>query len=81
VLSHRSRIGKLTYNLSGNVAYQTSNVGFLDEVPPAQEYQKITGNPVNTALYYKADGIFHSQAELDKYPHHANTQVGDIRVA
>lgn len=80
ILSHRSRIGKLTYNVSGNVSYQTSDVGFLDEVPPAQEYQKLTGNPVNTDLYYKADGIFHSQAELDKYPHHANTQVGDIRV-
>lgn len=80
VLSHRNALGKFVYSISGNVAFQTSKVRFLDEVPPAEEYQKITGMPVNTDLYYKADGIFHSQSELDKYPHNANSQVGDIRV-
>ncbi len=49
-------------------------------MPPAEDYQKLTGMPVFTDLYYKADGIFHNQAELDKYPHNANTQIGDIRV-
>jgi TonB-linked SusC/RagA family outer membrane protein len=80
VLNHRSSIGRLTYNLSGNIAYQTSKVVNLDEVPPAQAYQKVTGKPVLTDLYYKADGIFHTQEELDKYPHNVNTQVGDIKV-
>jgi hypothetical protein len=49
-------------------------------VPPARDYQKVQGKPALSGLYYKADGIFHSQAELDKYPHDANTQIGDIRV-
>ncbi len=49
-------------------------------MPPAYDYQKDTGKPVFTDLYYKADGIFHTQAELDKYPHDPNTQVGDIKV-
>jgi TonB-linked SusC/RagA family outer membrane protein len=80
ILSHKSKAGSVTYNLSANVAYQTSKVIFLDEVPPAMDYQKITGKPVFTELYYKADGIFHNQAELDKYPHSTNTQIGDIRV-
>jgi len=80
VLTNKGRIGKATYNLSGNVSYNISKAVFLDEVPPSEPYQKLTGMPVFTGLYYKADGIFHNQAELDKYPHDHNTQIGDIRV-
>jgi TonB-linked SusC/RagA family outer membrane protein len=81
VLSNRGNIGKqLTYNLSGNVAYNINKAVFLDEVPPSQEYQKLTGMPVFTGLYYKADGIFHNQEELNKYTHNANQQIGDIRI-
>ncbi|HEV8283124.1 MAG TPA: TonB-dependent receptor [Chitinophagaceae bacterium] len=81
IVSHSGSINKkLTYYLSGNIAYQRSKTVFLDEVPPAETYQKLTGQPVFSDLYYKADGIFNSKEELDKYPHHANTQVGDIKV-
>jgi len=80
IISHRNRTGLLTYSISGNVAYQKSKTVFLDEVPPAEAYQKYTGNPVGSDLYYKADGIFNTQEELDKSPHHANSQVGDIKV-
>lgn len=80
ILSNRGNVGQISYSLSGNVSYNISKAVFLDEVPPAEDYQKLTGKPVFTGLYYKADGIFHSQEELDKYPHDANTQIGDIRV-
>ena len=81
VLTNRGKIAdRVTYNLSGNVAYNMSKAIFLDEVPPAEEYQKLTGKPVFTGLYYKADGIFHSQEELNKYPHDPNTQVGDLKI-
>ena len=80
ILNHRSTLGSLIYNLSANVGIQKSKVGFLDEVPPAEEYQKITGQPVNTDLYYKADGIFNTQDELDKNPHNANSKLGDIKI-
>ncbi|MBK5269542.1 MAG: TonB-dependent receptor [Bacteroidia bacterium] len=81
ILSTRGTIvDNLTYKLSGNVAYNISKTVFLDEVPPSEDYQKYTGMPVFTGLYYKADGIFHSQAELDAYPHSANSQIGDIRI-
>jgi TonB-linked SusC/RagA family outer membrane protein len=81
ILSTRGNIVKgFTYKVSGNLAYNNSEVIFLDEVPPARDYQKVTGKPVNTGLYYKADGIFHNQDELNKYPHDANTQIGDIRI-
>jgi TonB-linked SusC/RagA family outer membrane protein len=81
ILSTRGNIAKdLSYKVSSNLAYNNSEVLFLDEVPPARDYQKVTGKPVNTGLYYKADGIFNTQDELDKYPHDANSQVGDIKI-
>jgi TonB-linked SusC/RagA family outer membrane protein len=81
VLSNRGNIGsQVTYNISGNVAYNISKAVFLDEVPPSRDYQKLTGSPVFTGLYYKADGIFHDAGELAKYPHDANSQIGDLRI-
>ncbi|MBF9252264.1 TonB-dependent receptor [Pontibacter sp. 172403-2] len=80
ILTHANTIDKFTYSLSGNVAYQRSEVVELDEVPPAEPYQRYTGNPVGSDLYYKADGIFNTREELDNYPHHDNTQVGDIKI-
>ena len=81
ILSTRGNIiNDFTYKVSGNLAYNNSEVIFLDETPPARDYQKIQGKPAFTDLYYKADGIFHTKEELDKYPHDANTRVGDIRI-
>lgn len=80
ILTHRNTAGKLTYTISGNMAYQYSKVIFQDEAPPAEPYQSFTGNPVGSGLYYKADGVFHTQEELDKYPHNINTQVGDLKI-
>jgi TonB-linked SusC/RagA family outer membrane protein len=81
ILTTHGNIGsQVTYNLSGNVSNNVSKAVFLDEVPPSRDYQKRTGAPVYTGLYYKADGVFHNQGELDKYPHNANQQIGDLRI-
>jgi TonB-linked SusC/RagA family outer membrane protein len=81
VLTSRGNIGhNINYRLSGNVSYNINKAVFLDEVPPARDYQKLTGQPVFTGLYYKADGVFHNQAELDHSPHDPNTQVGDLKI-
>jgi TonB-linked SusC/RagA family outer membrane protein len=80
-LTSRGNITRdLSYNINGNIAYNTNKVVYLDEVPPARDYQAVTGKPIATNLYYIADGIFNDQAELNAYPHHANSQVGDIKV-
>ena len=42
------------------------------------DYQKQTGLPLNTYLLYNSIGIFRTQADLDKYPHLANAQLGDL---
>lgn len=77
---HRNTIGKLVYNISGNVNLAKSEIIFMDETPQAEPYQTQTGHPIGSALYYKADGIFHTQEELNAYPHGSGAQVGDIKV-
>lgn len=80
-LSHRGGFGAdWSYGLSGNVAFARSEIVFMDEVPQAEPYQSQTGMPVGAGLFYKADGIFRTQEELDSYPHGAGAEVGDIRV-
>ncbi|MBQ4192236.1 MAG: SusC/RagA family TonB-linked outer membrane protein, partial [Bacteroidales bacterium] len=80
VLSHRNRIGELSYNVSGNMSYAKNTIIFMDETPNVEEYQNRTGHPIGAGLYYKADGIFHTQEELDSYPHHSRTHVGDPKI-
>lgn len=81
ILSTRGDIGsEINYRLSGNVSYSTNKAKFLDEVPPAYAYQAQTGMPINTGLYYKSDGIFNTQDELNNYPHDPNSQLGDIKI-
>ncbi|WP_460693310.1 SusC/RagA family TonB-linked outer membrane protein [Mucilaginibacter puniceus] len=79
-LTHRNKVGDLSYSISGNVGYAKSKIVFMDEVPPAYDYQRNTGVPLGSGLYYKSDGIFNTQAELDSYPHGTGAQVGDIKV-
>lgn len=52
----------------------------MDETPNAEPYQNQTGHPVGAGLYYKADGIFNTEEELNSYPHADGTQVGDIKI-
>ncbi|MDO5968494.1 TonB-dependent receptor [Flavivirga aquimarina] len=80
VLTHRNSMGDFNYSLSGNVAYATSEVVFLDETPNAEDYQNQTGRPVGASLYYETDGIFNTQEELDSYPSRGGSGVGDIKI-
>ena len=80
VLSHRNRVGDVAYNVSANMSYAKNTIIFMDETPNVEEYQNRTGHPIGAGLYYKADGIFHTQEELDSYPHHSRTHVGDPKI-
>jgi hypothetical protein len=44
-----------------------------------RKWQRNTGRQWNTGLYYLADGIFHTQEEVDAYPHWAGARPGDIK--
>ena len=80
VLSHRKSIGDFTYSVSGNISYAKNRIIYMDETPNVEEYQNQTGHPVGAGLYYKADGIYNTQEELDNSVHHSNSQVGDPKI-
>ncbi len=80
VLSHRNNFQKLNYNIEASTSFARSKIVYMDETPQAEPYQDRTGLPVGASLYYKADGIFGTQEELNDYPHVNGTQVGDIKI-
>ena len=80
VLTHRKSFADFSYNISGNISYAKNKIIFMDETPNVEEYQNQTGHPVGSSLYYQADGIFNTQEELDSYPHHKSSQVGDPKI-
>lgn len=74
----REKAGELLYSLSLNGCYAENRVLFFDEAEGAPEWQKQTGYPMQSGLYYEAIGIFKTQDDLDNYPHLAEARTGDV---
>lgn len=70
--------GNFNFGVAGNVTYVKSNVVFRDEAPGIPDWQKETGNPLNTYLLYRSIGIFRTQEDLDNYPHVQGAGLGDL---
>ena len=77
-VGYNNRIGGLTYAISFNGSYAKNKILFWDETPGIPEYQKSTGHPMNSQMYYHAIGIFRDQAAVSKYAHWDGAQPGDI---
>ncbi len=69
---------KLRYRIGLNGGYAKNKVLFFDEAEGYLDWQKQTGHPMESGLYYEAIGIFHTQADLDKYPHPDEARTGDV---
>lgn len=79
-LTHNRAINKsLSYSVGGNISYARNKITFFDESPNVPDYQRKTGLPIGSTLLYKADGIYQTQADIDKTPHLSNTAPGDIK--
>ena len=72
------RINKFNYRVGLNGAYAKNKVIFFDEAEGALDWQKQTGHPMKSGLYYESIGIFHDQADLDNYPHLEEARTGDV---
>ncbi len=71
---------KWTYNFSGNVSYNKNEIIFMSEPEGIPSYQRQTGHPLASYLLYEADGIFHTQQEVDNWDAILpGTKPGDIR--
>ena len=77
-INYIDRIGELSYQIGFNGGKQKNKILFWDEPPGAPDYQKSTGRPINSALYYEAIGIFQTADDLAKYPHFSNARTGDV---
>jgi TonB-dependent starch-binding outer membrane protein SusC len=77
-LGYNKRSGAFTYGISGNITYAKSEIINIDEASAVLDHQKQTGRPMNTYLLYNAIGIFHSQDEINKYPHLSVAKPGDL---
>ena len=78
VISYRDRVGELNYDVSVNGSYSRNEIVFWDETPGIPEYQRSTGRPIGSELYYNSLGVFKDQASIDAYPHWAGARPGDI---
>jgi TonB-linked SusC/RagA family outer membrane protein len=78
VISYSNKNHDFGYNFSLNGGYAKNKIKFWDETPGIPEYQKTTGHPMNSVLYYQSIGIFKDQAEVDAYPHWVGARPGDI---
>ena len=74
---HESK-GKVNYSAGFNLLWAKNKVLFFDEAEGAPEWQKQTGYPMESGLYYEAIGIFQTQEDLDNYPHPAVARTGDV---
>jgi TonB-dependent starch-binding outer membrane protein SusC len=77
-LSWSDKVSKVTYRIGLNGGYAKNKVLYFDEATGALDWQKETGHPMQSGLYYEAIGIYHNQADLDKYPHMSEARTGDV---
>jgi TonB-linked SusC/RagA family outer membrane protein len=89
-LSYTDKIDKFNYKLSGNLTTIHNEVTKItgtgtsdDELIAFYNGQIITrsrvGDPIGSFAGYLTDGLFQNQAEINAYPHRADTQPGDVR--
>jgi TonB-linked SusC/RagA family outer membrane protein len=76
--SYSDKIGKLNFTIGVNGGYAKNRIIFWDETPGAPDYQQSTGHPMNTGLYYIAEGVFPDSASVAKLPHWDGARSGDI---
>lgn len=64
-LNYHDRIGDVNYNVGVNGGYNKNRIDLWNEIPGAPAWQKSTGQPIGSQLYYVYDGIFSTQAQVD----------------
>lgn len=86
-LDWKDKAGDLNYNIGISGGYARNKIVFWDESPGAPEWQKSTGHPINTNLYYEFDGVFKNWEEIndpnrpnyDGVTSDASLQPGDMK--
>lgn len=60
------RVGSdFRYNITLSAGYAVNKIKYWDEAPGAPEWQKSTGMPMSTDIYYEFDGVFQNWDEIN----------------
>ena len=83
-LGYNNQVNNLRYNVSVNGGFSKNKVLFFDENPGAPEWQRTTGRPMYTGLFYQYDGVFKDEADIaaNKLDYSAivkNIRPGDMK--
>jgi TonB-linked SusC/RagA family outer membrane protein len=90
LIGWEDKAGDFGYNLALNLSYAKAKILYWDEEPNIPDYQLSTGKVPPTGnsyaaliaregLYYLADGIYHTQAEVDNSVHWEGAVPGDVK--
>ncbi len=64
-LDYNKKIGDVSFNIGGNISYNTSKVVNKNEAPVLYENLRGTGTKIGQLWGYKAIGLFKDQADID----------------
>jgi TonB-linked SusC/RagA family outer membrane protein len=80
-ITYQNNIGDFNYYITGNWSLQASKREFFDEQFKPNEYNKVSGQPVNAIFGYVADGFFQSREEIENSASINNNtiQPGDLK--
>jgi hypothetical protein len=67
-IGYNGRASQLTYQVGINGGYQKNKIVFWDETPGNPDYKMSTGKPIGSGTYYRAIGVFKSEADIAKHP-------------
>ena len=84
MLTYHANLGEVALNVTGNIASYRNKITELPEdvinsYPGNGNDQTILGRPWKSLYGYVADGLFHSQAEVDAHAAQPGKSVGRIR--
>jgi TonB-dependent starch-binding outer membrane protein SusC len=77
-INYNNQNSKFLYSVGLNGGYQKNRIDFWDEPAGRPDYQKSTGYPIGSTLFYNAIGIFRDESAVSKYPHWSGARAGDI---
>jgi TonB-dependent starch-binding outer membrane protein SusC len=66
------------FDVTLNLGYATNEIQYWDEPPGAPEWQRSTGMPMNTGLFYNVIGVFQDEDHVNSYPSWDGARPGDL---
>lgn len=64
-LNYHDNIGQVRYNVGVTGSYSKNRIDLWNETPGVPAWQRSTGRPIGSNLYYVYTGIFATQAQID----------------